>query len=158
MECWTGSKLNPRAYQPAAVLLELLSSTSFKIPLLFEKLADAMVRNLFKDGLINHVYHLVNEKAEVYDEEYSVRAVLDEAASATSSSETLLAKRGSVYHYSHRNGIIISLNIALFCLSITLFGISGHRLMKPDDPYDNSILRKSSEHCMWFVQGGIVGG
>ena len=141
----------------------LFSSTSFlpllsKSPLLFEKRADAMVRNLFKDSLINHVYHLVNEKAEVYDEEYSVKAVLDEASSATSSTETLLAKRGSLYHYNHRNGIIIILNITMFCLSVTLFGISGHRLMKPDDPYDNSILRKSSEYCRWFLQGGIVGG
>lgn len=119
----------------------------FHSPLLFEKSANAMVRNLFKDNFINHVYHLINEKAEVYDEEYSVKAVLDEASSATSSTETLLAKKGSFYHYNYCNGTIIILNIAMLCLSVTLFGISGYRLMNPDDPYDNSIIRKSSEYC-----------
>lgn len=158
MKCWVGSKLTSRNYQSDAVLLDFPSSTSSTIPLAFDKSAYAMVPNFFKNHVINHVYHLINEKAEVYDEEYSVRAVLDEVSSTTSSTDTLLAKRGSYYHYNHCNGIIIILNIAMFCLSVTLFGISGYRLMKPDDPYDNSILRKSSEHCRWFLQGEIAGG
>ena len=108
-----------------------------------------MVPSLFKNNLIKHVYHLVNEKAEVFDEGYSVKAVLDEACSDTSPTETLLAKRESFYQYNHCNGIIFIVNIAMFCLSVTLFGISGYRLMKPDDPFDNGILRKSSEHCKW---------
>ena len=116
-----------------------------------------MAPKFSKNNLINHVYHLINEKAEVYDEEYSVKAILDEASSDTSSTETLLAKRGSFYHYNHCNGIILIFNIAMLCLSVTLFGISGYRLMKPDDPFDNGILRKSSEYCEWSPQSLIVG-
>ena len=115
-----------------------------------------MMSTFFKNNLINHFYHLINEKGEVYDEEYSIKAVLDEASSDTSSTETLLTKSEPSYSHNHCNGIIIILNIIMFCLSITLFGISGYRLMKPDDLFDNSILRKSSEYCKWFFQGRIV--
>ena len=152
------SKLSSKDCQSDTALLSLLLSPSFAIPLLLENNPYAMAPNFFKNNLINHVYHLMNEKAEVYDEEYSVKAVLDEASSDTSSTETLLAKRESFYHYKYCHGIILIFNIALFCLSLTLFGISGYRLMKPDDPFDNGILRKSSEYCEWSSQGMIVGG
>ena len=99
----------------------------------------------------------MNEKTELYDEGYSVKAVLDEASFDTSSTELLIAKRESFYHYNHCNGVILIFNIAMFCLSVTLFGISGYRLMKPDEPFDNGILRKSSEYCEWSLQGIIVG-
>ena len=151
-EALGGVVVQLKNYQSDTILLELLPSTSFTIPLLFEKRAYAMVPNFFKNKLINHVYHLINEKGEVYDEEYSVKAVLDEASSDTSSTETLLTKSGPSYYYNHCNGIIIILNIAMFCLSVILFGISGYRLMKPDDLFDNSILRKSSEHCKCFLR------
>lgn len=106
-----------------------------------------MSPNFLKNNVIDHVYHLINEKAEVYDEEYSVKAVLDEASSDTGSTETLLAKRDSFDHYNRCNGIFLIFNIAIFCLSVTLFGISWYRLVKPDDPFDNGILRKISEYC-----------
>ena len=133
------------------------SLPSFAVPLLFENTSDAVAPNFLKNNFINHVYHLINEKTEVYDEGYSVKAVLDEASSDTSSTEPLLAKRESFYHYNHCNGIILTFNIAMFCLSVTLFSISGDRLIKLDDPFDNGILRKSSEYCEKAPQSIIVG-
>ena len=117
-----------------------------------------MTPSFIKNNFINRVDHLINEEAEVYDKEYSVKAVLDEGFSDTSSTETLLAKRESFHTYSRCNVIILIFNIAIFCLSVTLFCISGYRLMKPDDPFDNGILRKSSEYCEWFPRGITVGG
>ena len=133
-------------------------SLSIALPLLFEYRPYAMMLSFIKNNLVNQVYHLIIEEVEVYDKEYSVKAVLDEASSDTSSTETLLAKRESFHHYNRCNVIILVVNIAIFCLSVTLFCISGYIFMKPDDPFDNGILRKSSEYCEWFPQGIIVGG
>lgn len=152
------SKLSWKEYQSLAALLDLLPSPSIAVPLLFENRSYAMTPSFIKNGLFNQVYHLINEKAEVYDKEYSVKAVFDEASSDTSSTETFLAERESFQHYNHCNGIILIFNIAMFCLSVTLFCISGYRLMKPDDPFDNGILRKSSEYCEWSPQGIVVSG
>ena len=152
------SKLRSKEYQSDAALLDLLPIPSIAIPLLFEYRPYAMTPSFIKNNLINQVYHLVSEEAEVYDKEYSVKAVLDETSSDTSSTETLLAKRESFHRYNHWNAIILILNIAICCLSVTLFCISGYRLMKSDDPFDNGILRKSSEYCEWFPQGITVGG
>ena len=146
MKGLVASKLSSKDYQSDAAL-DLLPIPSFAIPLLFVNRSYAMTPNFMKNNLINQVYHLINEEAEVYDKEYSVKAVLDEASSDTSSTETLLAKRESFHLQNRCNVIILIFNIAIFCLSITLFCISGYRFMKPDDPFDNGILRKSSEYC-----------
>ena len=159
MKGLVASKLSSKEYQSDAALLELFPIPSIAIPLLFENRPYAMTPSFMKNNLINQVYHLINEETEVYDKEYSVKAVLDEASSDTSSTETLLAKRESFHHNNRCNVIIILiLNIAIFCLSVTLVCISGYRLMKPDDPFDNGILRKSSEYCEWFPRGITVGG
>ena len=143
------SKLSSKEYHSDAALLDLLPIPFIAIPLLFENGPLAMMPSFIKNSLIKQVYHLINEEAEVYDKEYSVKAVLDESSSDTSSTETLLAKRESFHPYNRCNFIILISNIAIFCLSVTLFCISGYRLMKPDDPFDNGILRKSSEYCEW---------
>ena len=147
MKGLVASKLSSKEYQSDAAPLDLLPISSTAIPLLFEYRPYAMTPSFIKNSLINQVYHLINEEAEVYDKEYSVKAVLDEASSDTSSTETLLARKESFHHYNRCNAIILIFNVAIFCLSVTLFGISGYRLMKPDDPFDNGILRKSSEYC-----------
>ena len=152
------SKFSSKEYQSDAALLDLLPISSIAIPLLFENRPYAMMLSFIKNNLVNQVYHLVNEEAEVYDKEYSVKAVLDEAFSDTSSTETLLAKKESFHHYNRCNAIILVFNIAIFCLSVALFCISGYKLMKPDDPFDNGILRKSSEYCECSPQGITVGG
>ena len=152
------AQLSSKEYRSDTAPLDLLPISSVAIPLLFEYRPYAMTPSFIKNNLINRVYHLMNEEAEVYDKEYSVKAALDEASSDTSSTETLLPKRESFHHNNRCNAIIIIFNIAIFCLSVTLFCISGYRLMKPDDPFDNGILRKSSEYCEWSPQGTIVGG
>ena len=94
-------------------------------------------------SFLKHAYENINEKADPYDEMLSVKALYDETSSDVSSAETLLARK----QHPRGHGVLFALNIVMFCLSAILFLVSGYRFSKPNDPYNNEILRKSSFHC-----------
>lgn len=80
-----------------------------------------------KKSFFKHVCHKIDEKPGPFDEEHSVKTLYDEESSDISSAETLLSKREPV---RSNYGFFFALNVAMFCLSATLFVVSGDRLME----------------------------
>ena len=111
-----------------------------------------MAPNFARKNIIKHVFQRLSDRVDPYDEVYSVKAHFDEASSDISSTETLLAREERPHRH---NGIFFAFNIAMFCLSASLFFVNGYRIMKPNDPFNNAVLRQTSEHCKNLTTLGI---
>jgi hypothetical protein len=102
----------------------------------------------FNKSFLQRNYSLVEERSQdPFDEDYSIKALHDEAAVPLTSNESPDAPPRYDDKPQHPQKLMYCLNITLFCFSLILFSFSRFESPSSPDQFNNTLIRGTSKYC-----------